>query len=353
MEPNEVLKQYIDMCNSRSGLFQYYLANNAILEWFGRTIRGRHKIYPYFRYDLCQQYQHSFYDAQSCEPIESRTPHFETKVIVEDDISHEAITSKKLITNITPIQFTNVSPKLPKINRGLKFIDDTDEEELTDLGLSTLRDTVTPPPVQLNIEEPPIKKTKHSTFIDYKLPNIEDSLDIPKTDVVDNKNINNPKLIPANNESIQIKYSPLMYLEVKGTLRMLNRSKHRGVQHTPTTSNNLNCTATNYTDLNSSNELLTTNLSSYWDRDTKLKISYRIRLLDKQIQFALIIYEHITRKPTTKRNLLSEFEETTNNNKNELNFNSKKETLSKISKEHNISSELKRKKPLKRLLRLF
>lgn len=85
-------------------------------------------------------------------------------------------------------------------------------------------------------------------------------------------------------ETMEALYSPLKYIEVKGVMRNRNTATSR-------------------------------QRSALWrDRtqlETRIRISYRRKLEDKQIQFALIIYESCGVVPqptqTTKRNLMSQF----------------------------------------------
>lgn len=90
----------------------------------------------------------------------------------------------------------------------------------------------------------------------------------------------------ANNiEDSQSEYSPLKYFESTGTLRSLIQTTHRGF-----------------------GGLRTPLKSNEWDRETRIRISYRIRLRDNHVQFALIIYEHLLESHRiSRRNLMNEF----------------------------------------------
>lgn len=88
-------------------------------------------------------------------------------------------------------------------------------------------------------------------------------------------------------------YSELHYLESIGSIRTIRRAKHPGINKVPMSK----MTATPFISPESQNG---------WDRKTKLKISYRIGLIDDDIQFALIIYEPMTM--VIRRNLLAEFQ---------------------------------------------
>lgn len=67
-------------------------------------------------------------------------------------------------------------------------------------------------------------------------------------------------------------------------------------------------------DLNSLDE------TSSWDRKVRIKISYRQRLSDNHIQFALIIYEHLggNVRTATRRNLMQDFAQESNNSEEYL-----------------------------------
>lgn len=103
------------------------------------------------------------------------------------------------------------------------------------------------------------------------------------------------------------KYSELIYLEAVGMIRMMRKSKHRGV-----TSSNFQSGSSTTNDVTSTDSALSLPVGSnnYWERSTRLKLSYRIRREDNDIQFALIIYEHVTKNPATRRNLMVEFKST-------------------------------------------
>lgn len=75
MDVKDVLKQFIEKCEERDGRFQCNLASNAILDWFGRTLRGSKAIEQYLRYDVWPQYDQNFVTCTSCEPIESKPTH--------------------------------------------------------------------------------------------------------------------------------------------------------------------------------------------------------------------------------------------------------------------------------------
>lgn len=73
MEAKDVLSCFMELC--RSEYFQYNLASNAVLDWFGRTIQSNKCIEQFFQYDVWPQYEQNFVAAVACEPIETRSTH--------------------------------------------------------------------------------------------------------------------------------------------------------------------------------------------------------------------------------------------------------------------------------------
>lgn len=75
MDSNRALSYFMDLSNDRRDFFRYNLASNAVLEWFGRTIRGNEGIEHFLRYDVWPQYEQNFVTASTCDPIETKTTH--------------------------------------------------------------------------------------------------------------------------------------------------------------------------------------------------------------------------------------------------------------------------------------
>lgn len=65
----------MESCSERSGYFQYNLASNAVLDWFGRTIRGNKNIEHFLRYEIWPQYDQNFVSATECGAIETKPTH--------------------------------------------------------------------------------------------------------------------------------------------------------------------------------------------------------------------------------------------------------------------------------------
>lgn len=74
MEAKDVLSHFMEMCHSRE-FNGYSLASNAILDWFGRTIKGNKCIEQFLQCDVWPQYEQNFIAAVACDPIETRTTH--------------------------------------------------------------------------------------------------------------------------------------------------------------------------------------------------------------------------------------------------------------------------------------
>lgn len=110
-----------------------------------------------------------------------------------------------------------------------------------------------------------------------------------------------------------------MYVESTGVLGRLNQTKHRGVT---TVSDSISSPS-----------------SPVLEKETTLRISYRIRLRDNAIYFGLIIYERITSNNNLRRNLCLDF--------NGIAEQERRET---ILKARSLETPKKRKTPLKRLM---
>lgn len=78
MEAKDVLAHYMETCHNRSGCFRYNLASNAVLDWFGRTIKGNTCVERFLQCDVWPQYEQNFVAAVTCGPIETRTTHEQT-----------------------------------------------------------------------------------------------------------------------------------------------------------------------------------------------------------------------------------------------------------------------------------
>lgn len=80
MDALEVLSHFMRYSGGgeHSDFFPHSLASNAVLDWFGRTIRGRKHIAQFLRQDIWPQYDQRFAAAVVCDPIESKPTHEQT-----------------------------------------------------------------------------------------------------------------------------------------------------------------------------------------------------------------------------------------------------------------------------------
>lgn len=144
----------------------------------------------------------------------------------------------------------------------------------------------------LSSQVTPPKQEKTTKSIRRTRRNDDNSTDDDEDDDHDKKH---PKLCDNDNKEVKEEcnssissstyYSELQYLEAIGVLHMSQPTKHRGVA----------TVQPDYSPTNTS------------DRDVRLRISYRLRHRDQSVQFALILYEHLTKNPRARRNLLAEF----------------------------------------------
>lgn len=75
MEARDVLTNFMESCHNRNDCFQYKLASNAVLDWFGRTIKGDQSVQRFLACDVWPQYEQNFIAAVQCDPIETRSTH--------------------------------------------------------------------------------------------------------------------------------------------------------------------------------------------------------------------------------------------------------------------------------------
>lgn len=75
MDASRVLSRFMELSNERSDFLHYNLASNAVMDWFGRTLRGSERIDNFLRYDVWPQYDQNFVVATTCEPIETKPTH--------------------------------------------------------------------------------------------------------------------------------------------------------------------------------------------------------------------------------------------------------------------------------------
>lgn len=78
MDALNVLSHFLRYSHENGEYFQHSLASNAVLDWFGRTVRGPKNIEQFLRQDIWRQYEQQFSAANACDPIESKTTHEQT-----------------------------------------------------------------------------------------------------------------------------------------------------------------------------------------------------------------------------------------------------------------------------------
>ncbi|XP_055371217.1 uncharacterized protein LOC129605460 [Condylostylus longicornis] len=358
MEPEKVFLDFLNLCTDHAGHLQYQLANNAILEWFGRTIRGKEKIKNFVRYELSQEYEHQFNNWKIVDPFEVRPSHFETKKLSLETPPEQTVVRKDYINDTTPQKSKIKLVELPALHRGRKFLTDigSDDEDLRDLGLAKIDDT-TPPSspgnaTSIGVDEgPALKKSKIGKFKNlfsskdknFKIrEDFSSAIELNKCDA----DLKQTELCDMPNPQNTM-YSDLHYIESVGCLITSNRSKYPGVQPLPIGGTNLEIGNVKKSEI----KTYSYNISprSHLEREVKLKISYRIRMDNNQIEFALIIYEYSVRKSSTRRNLLLEFKEASSG------IEEKKTDSTSIIKHEKktVDVKIRRKTPLKRLMRLF
>ncbi|XP_059223993.1 uncharacterized protein LOC106088660 [Stomoxys calcitrans] len=314
-EVREVLDKYLELFQQNSSIdFKYHLAPNSVVDWYGRTVRGANKIHDYLRHEVINQYEHvEFLEPEACSPIETKTSHMRTKVISTKPIDHVHPINR--LPDMVPLKsyadsdvedndhLPISSSRLLHVAGGLK---QTPEKCTSTLTLADL----TPPSSAVKEKESCSRETDeetggnnndddskvtrrqrlkrtHTGHFSYlkRLPTAPSTSKRAKDvaggirTLLDDSSSEEDEL-----EVMEALYTPLRYLEVKGVIRIQPKAGG-GKQR-----------------------------SALWrDRsqlETRIRISYRRKLEDNQLQFALIIYESLNAAvPTTptRRNLMSHF----------------------------------------------
>ncbi|XP_073833621.1 uncharacterized protein [Musca autumnalis] len=312
-EVQEVLAKYLELFQQSSIDFKYHLAPNSVIDWYGRTVRGANKIHDYLRHEVNSQFEHTeFVDAEVCGPIETKTSHMRTKVI-----------STKPIDHVHPIN--RVPDMVPLKSYADSDVEDNEQPSISSstslFGAGAYRQTpekctatstldignLTPPSSAVKDE----RKSEDEDFADDSNETLSRRHRLKRTHSGNfsylkrlptapstskrNKNIEGgirTLLDDSSSEEDELEvmealYSPLRYLEVKGVMRLRNNNPlGSGLKQR----------------------------SPLWrDRsevETRIRISYRRKLEDNQLQFALIIYESLNGAivaTPTRRNLMSQF----------------------------------------------
>lgn len=271
MSPRAILDQYLELSSHDLSRLVYQLASNAVLEWNGLTVRGGPKIVKFLRQKQHAGQLQSFTGAVTAvQPFEVRDTHLATKVTPPENLA----TSPVREVRQDPIP-TSSTPSTPTASG--------EEFRPEDLSFET-------PPKTLPALPHPPALTGGRRFLPFP------SDDEDEEDEGDDA---------GQSSTGQNVYSELQYLETVGTVRTANEPKHRGTRtthHIPREDPSA--------DSSGPSDATTSSTSSVGEKRTKLKISYRTHLRTQEVQFALIIYEHIsTRSTAVRRNLFVEEEE--------------------------------------------
>lgn len=277
MTPAAVLQQYLDLCGNDISRLIYQLASNAVLEWNGVTIRGGSKIVKFLRQKQLTGMVHSFSGACAVEAFEDRATHIATKTIPPENLIQLSNSNREEHPASTELSSPSTST--------------SDIVSRVDLSYET-------PPRTLPAAPHPPPLTGGRQF----LPLSSDEDDDDEHD--DSSSNKRTKSSSPADESRSNAYSDLHYLEAIGMLRTANEPKHRGTRtthHIPREDSSADSSG------GSSATHTPRRSGDFSEKRTKLKASYRTHLQTGEVQFALIIYEHIsTRSTTVRRNLFCE-----------------------------------------------
>ncbi|XP_055536538.1 uncharacterized protein LOC129725104 [Wyeomyia smithii] len=266
-EPDDALQQYLELCSSDASRLGHQLASNAVLEWNGVTIRFAARIVKFLRQKLHTGMVQSFSAAAAVEAFENRQTHTSTKTIPPENFS---LTSTSRVTPAVP-EPVGQGTSSPKLNSSRE-----------DPGFET-------PPRTLPAAAHPPPLTAGRQFLLLSSDDDDDDNDGPERE---------PSPTADSRQNV---YSELRYLEALGTVRMASETKHRGTRtthHIPRRTPTGDSLDTMPPTPPSTNPV---------EKRTRLKLSYRTHQNSGEIQFALIIYEDISRRPTTvRRNLFAE-----------------------------------------------
>jgi hypothetical protein len=241
----------------------------------------------------------------------------------------------------------------PPLHQGRKFLP-LSEDECEDSDIS---ESNSPVCISTQKTSTPIDEGEQSDT----MPLLEDSLvSFARTNDSEDEG-STPKAEPNKKKTkvdhqpvlltVKSHYSDLKYLEAIGLLRIRRKKKHRGTIPELNQSMNQSTEVVNNNETSPSSAFSMAGLSDCWERRTKLKISYRINELDKNVQFALILYEHLTKTTRTRRNLLMDFHEMAKTRQQQQNSMTKMDDGSPLTADSARKGK-KRTNHLKRQLRL-
>ncbi|XP_038120535.1 uncharacterized protein LOC119770167 [Culex quinquefasciatus] len=270
LSPRAIVDQYLELSSHDLSRMVYQLASNAVLEWNGLTVRGGSKIVKFLRQKQHAGQVQSFTGAvTTAQPFEVRDTHLATKANPPENLTISPVREG-------PIAATPSSPSTTIASGSVS------EFRPEDPSFET-------PPKTLPALPHPLAPTGGRRFLPFPSDDEDEDGDDAgqSSDLLSNRQSN---------------YSELQYLETVGTVRTANEPKHRGTRtthHIPREDPSATSSGPS--------EATTSSSSSIGEKRTKLKLSYRTHLRTQEVQFALIIYEHIsTRSTAVRRNLFVE-----------------------------------------------
>lgn len=73
-EPQILLDFYIDLLDNSKNLLKYYLSDDAVLDWFGQTVKGQKNISTFIKAKV-MPIKHIFHEAKAVSKIGFRDSH--------------------------------------------------------------------------------------------------------------------------------------------------------------------------------------------------------------------------------------------------------------------------------------
>lgn len=73
-EDKIIANLYIDLIENHRETFMYYLSENAVLDWFGRTVKGQKNIHIFIKSHI-DNVEHQFSNPRSVSKIGFRETH--------------------------------------------------------------------------------------------------------------------------------------------------------------------------------------------------------------------------------------------------------------------------------------
>ncbi|XP_036318236.1 uncharacterized protein LOC118733116 [Rhagoletis pomonella] len=323
MDGSDVLKEYLDLFTADCRQLKLLVAPNAVIDWFGRTVRGPAKIHDYFRFEVATQYDHMDFDkAESCAPIEQRPSHWKTKLLhtgdtdfvlpinkvtgltslksyADSDIDDDDLQMQPLPAgNQTPehnsssiAHINELTPPSSTIKLEATATDSESEVDDPDSASAPKRLKRSLPTPFSYLRRLPTATTKTTHVSKRQLTASQLDMQMLGDDTSSDE-----ELDADMRKKILSEYTSLQYIESTGFLR----AKPQVLPHTdsPPTPHRMHD----------------------WDRPVRIRMSYRRSLSDQQLQVVLVIYEHVKSSGTDviqgataismrRRNLMAQFNE--------------------------------------------